>query len=222
MKKKQSWIIICIQEKQQVSSIDSSGTAKVFANKYHKVTTFSHFLMYSWVQRPRCSPIVDCWTKMSGSVCQSCWHTHSWKHLTGPQLMDLPNPEVSHVFWKRQTLPPPPCMNKVEALAVVLKASPAEWRPHLKSTCVVIPNWLLSKLVIQWASVRRRQKNVFIDESDELINRYPLHCREALIHTPLDEELCCLFPLSLFFNCSIPYPRGDEKRKCEWAQTDSK
>lgn len=160
MKKKQSWIIICIQEKQQVSSIDSSGTAKVFANKYHKVTTFSHFLMYSWVQRPRCSPIVDCWTKMSGSVCQSCWHTHSWKHLTGPQLMDLPNPEVSHVFWKRQTLPPPPCMNKVEALAVVLKASPAEWRPHLKSTCVVIPNWLLSKLVIQWASVRRRQKNV--------------------------------------------------------------
>lgn len=115
---------------------------------------------------------------MSGSVYQSCWHTHTWKHLTGPQLMDLLNPVVSHVFQKRQILPLPPCMNKVKALAVVLKPSPAEWRPHPKSTCMVIPNWLLSKIVMQWASVRRKRRNVFIDESNELINRYSLHCRE--------------------------------------------
>lgn len=88
--------------------------------------------------------------------------------------------------------------------------------PHPPSTCMAIPNWLLSKLVMQRATVRRKRRNVFIDESDELINRYPLHCREmdrrlacpcrrTHTHTHLDEKLCNWFYLSLFLSLTVPH-----------------
>ena len=110
--------------------------------------------------------------------------------------------------------------------------------PHPPSTCMAIPNWLLSKLVMQRASVRRKRRNVFIDESDELINRYPLHCREmdrrlthpcwhthTHTHTSWWKALLLILSFALLiFNCSTPSPRGTYKKKSDilslWMSTN--
>lgn len=94
--------------------------------------------------------------------------------------------------------------------------------PHT-STCIAKHSWLLSKLVTQPGNLGKSRRNVFIDESNTLINRYRSHCRkmdhrlQTSMHTHKRAHtswwkalLLILSSPPLIFNCS-PSPRGKKK-----------